>query len=173
DEAVVAFYEQRLPADATDARAFERWWRGAHRRSPELLTMTAADLVGDEDVSADRGFPDRWRQGDQTLTLRYRFEPGASDDGVSVLVPLVLLPRLEPSGFDWQVPGLRDELVTAMLRTLPKVLRRQVVPAAEWAAKIGAELPDGPESGEARPPFAEAVAGVIKRLTYAPVSADD
>lgn len=173
DEAVVAFYEQRLPADATDARAFERWWRGEHRRSPDLLTMTAADVVGDEDVTADRGFPDRWRQGDQTLTLRYRFEPGAPDDGVSVLVPLVLLPRLEPVGFDWQVPGLRDELVTAMLRTLPKVLRRQVVPAAEWAAKIGAELPDGPEAGGDRPPFAEAVAGVIKRLTYAPVTADD
>lgn len=173
DEAVVAFYEQRLPADATDARAFERWWRGEHRRSPDLLTMTTADLVGAEEISTDGGFPDRWRQGDQTLRLRYRFEPGADDDGVSVLVPLVLLPRLEPTGFDWQVPGLRDELITAMLRTLPKVLRRQVVPAAEWAARISAELPAGPEAGEPRPPFAEAVAGVIKRLTYAPVTAGD
>ncbi|GAA4051701.1 ATP-dependent RNA helicase HrpA [Agromyces indicus] len=173
DEAVVAFYEQRLPADATDVRAFERWWRAEHRRSPDLLTMSTADLVGEEELSTDGGFPDRWRQGDQTLTLRYRFEPGAEDDGVSVLVPLVLLPRLEPTGFDWQVPGLRDELITAMLRTLPKVLRRQVVPAAEWAAKISAELPAGPESGELRPPFAEQVAGVIKRLTYAPVTAED
>ncbi|MGR0220898.1 ATP-dependent RNA helicase HrpA [Agromyces sp. ZXT2-6] len=173
DEAVVAFYEQRLPADATDARAFERWWRGEHRRSPDLLTMTTADLVGEDEISTDGGFPDRWSQADQTLKLRYRFEPGADDDGVTVLVPLVLLPRLDPTGFDWQVPGLRDELITAMLRTLPKVLRRQVVPAAEWAAKIAAELPAGPESGEARPPFAEAVAGVIKRLTYAPVTAED
>lgn len=173
DEAVVAFYEQRVPADATDARAFERWWRAEHRRSPDLLTMSTADLLGEEEVSTDGGFPDRWRQGDQTLTLRYRFEPGAPDDGVTVLVPLVLLPRLEPTGFDWQVPGLRDELITAMLRTLPKVLRRQVVPAAEWAAKIAAELPAGPETGEARPPFAEAVASVIKRLTYAPVTAED
>ncbi|HEX6953605.1 MAG TPA: ATP-dependent RNA helicase HrpA [Agromyces sp.] len=173
DEAVVAFYEQRLPADATDARAFERWWRGEHRRSPDRLTMTTADLVGEEEISTDGGFPDRWRQGDQTLRLRYRFEPGADDDGVTVLVPLVLLPRLEPTGFDWQVPGLRDELITAMLRTLPKVLRRQVVPAAEWAAKISAELPAGPEAGEARAPFAEQVAGVIKRLTYAPVTAED
>ncbi|MBM7505466.1 ATP-dependent RNA helicase HrpA [Agromyces aurantiacus] len=173
DEAVVAFYEQRVPAEATDARAFERWWRAEQRRRPDLLTMTTADLVGEDEVSTDGGFPDRWRQGDQTLRLRYRFEPGADDDGVSVLVPLVLLPRLEPNGFDWQVPGLRDELITAMLRTLPKVLRRQVVPAAEWAAKISAELPDGPEGGQARPPFAETVAGVIKRLTYAPVGADD
>ncbi|WP_353829333.1 ATP-dependent RNA helicase HrpA [Agromyces sp. SYSU T0242] len=173
DEAVVAFYEQRLPDDATDARAFERWWRAEHRRTPDLLTMTARDLVGEDEATADDGFPDRWRQGDQTLTLRYRFEPGADDDGVSVLVPLVLLPRLEPVGFDWQVPGLRDELITAMLRTLPKVLRRQVVPAAEWAAKISAELPDGPETGSERDPFPETIAAVIKRLTYAPVTADD
>ncbi|MGR2753718.1 ATP-dependent RNA helicase HrpA [Agromyces arachidis] len=173
DEAVVVFYERRIPDEATDARAFERWWRAEHRRSPDLLTMTRADLVGDDDVSTDGGFPDRWRQGDQALTLRYRFEPGADDDGVSVVVPLVLLPRLDAAGFDWQVPGLRDELITAMLRTLPKVLRRQVVPAAEWAAKIAAELPDGPEAGQARPPFAEQVAAVVKRLTYAPVTAED
>ncbi|WP_353816350.1 ATP-dependent RNA helicase HrpA [Agromyces sp. SYSU T00266] len=173
DEAVVAFYEQRLPADATDARAFERWWRAEHRSRPDLLTMTRGDLLGEDEPSSDGGLPDRWRQGDQTLTLRYRFEPGADDDGVTVQVPLVLLPRLEPTGFDWQVPGFRDELITAMLRTLPKVLRRQVVPAAEWAAKIAAELPAGPESGEARAPFTETVASVIKRLTYAPVTADD
>ncbi|RXZ40287.1 DUF3418 domain-containing protein, partial [Agromyces binzhouensis] len=173
DEAVVAFYEQRLPADATDARAFERWWRREHRTHPDLLTMTRADLLGEDGVATDDGLPDRWRQGDQTLTLRYRFEPGADDDGVIVQVPLVLLPRLEPTGFDWQVPGFRDELITAMLRTLPKVLRRQVVPAAEWAAKVAAELPAGPESGEARAPFDETVAGVVKRLTYAPVTAGD
>ncbi|MGX5694863.1 ATP-dependent RNA helicase HrpA [Agromyces soli] len=174
DEAAVRFYEARVPADVTDARGFERWWRGEHRSTPELLTMTRGDLVGEEQTDdAAAGFPDVWVQGDQRLRLSYRFEPGTDDDGVTVQVPLVLLPRLKPEGFDWQVPGLRDELITAMLRTLPKVLRRQVVPAAEWAAKIAEELPAGPESGEARPPFAEVVAQTIKRLTYAPVDAAD
>lgn len=174
DEAVVAFYEARVPPDVTDTRAFERWWRGEHRTRPELLTMSAADLVG-EDADTDRGdgFPDRWRQGDQTLTLSYRFEPGADDDGVTVIVPLVLLPRLEPAGFDWQVPGLRDELIQALLRTLPKVLRRQVVPAAEWAARISAELPGGPESGQAREPLTAAVGQAIRRLTFATVDPAD
>jgi ATP-dependent RNA helicase HrpA len=174
DEAVVAFYEARVPADVADTRSFERWWRGEHRTRPELLTMTAADLVG-EDAEAEGGdsFPDRWRQGDQTLSLSYRFEPGSDDDGVTVVVPLVLLPRLEPAGFDWQVPGLRDELITALLRTLPKVLRRQVVPAAEWAAKIAAELPAGPESGGPREPLVSAVGAAIRRLTFAPVDPSD
>ena len=174
DEAVVAFYEARVPADVSDTRSFERWWRDAHRATPELLSMRAVDLVGDDEESVkDAGFPDRWRQGDQTLSLRYRFEPGADDDGVTVQVPLVLLPRLAPTGFDWQVPGLRDELITAMLRTLPKVLRRQVVPAAEWAAKISAELPDGPERGAEREPFAATLGQTIRRLTFAPVDPSD
>ncbi|WP_157428322.1 ATP-dependent RNA helicase HrpA, partial [Agromyces salentinus] len=174
DETVVRFYEARIPADVADTRSFERWWRGEHRRRPDLLTMTRADLLGEEAV-AETGdeFPDRWVQGDQTLSLSYRFEPGTADDGVTVVVPIVLLPRITASGFDWQVPGLRDELITAMLRTLPKVIRRQVVPAAEWAAKIAAELPEGPERGEEREPFATALARIIRSLTFAPVDPGD
>lgn len=174
DEAVVAFYEARVPADVADTRAFERWWRGEHRARPDLLTMTRADLLGDEaDAGRGGGFPDRWRQADQTYSLAYRFEPGADDDGVTVVVPLVLLPRVRADGFDWQVPGLRDELITALLRTLPKVLRRQVVPAAEWAARISAELPDGPEGGAEREPFTGMLAQAIRRLTFAPVDPSD
>lgn len=174
DEAVVAFYEARVPHDVADVRSFERWWRGAQRTAPDLLTMRREDLLGeDTDRAHDDGFPDRWRQGDQTLSLAYRFEPGADDDGVTVVVPLVLLPRLEATGFDWQVPGLRDELITALLRSLPKVLRRQVVPAAEWAAKIAAELPDGPEGGEPREPLVAEVGRAIRWLTFTPVDPSD
>ncbi|QAY73368.1 ATP-dependent RNA helicase HrpA [Agromyces protaetiae] len=173
DEAVFAFYDARVDAAATDSRAFERWWRGAFREAPDLLTMVRADLVDDDGDGRGDGFPDRWKQGDQTLKLAYRFEPGTDDDGVTVIVPLVLLPRLDATGFDWQVPGLRDELVTAMLRTLPKVLRRQVVPAADWAAKISDELPAGPESGATRDPFAAVVGRTIRKLTFAPVDPSD
>ncbi|KQM82930.1 DUF3418 domain-containing protein [Agromyces sp. Leaf222] len=174
DETVMRFYEARVPADVADTRSFERWWRAEHRRTPELLTMTRADLLG-EDAVADTGdgFPDRWRQGDQTYSLSYRFEPGTDDDGVTVVVPIVLLPRISPAGFDWQVPGLRDELITALLRTLPKVIRRQVVPAAEWAAKIAAELPTGPERGEERDAFTAVVGRTIRALTYATVDPGD
>ncbi|MFF2372603.1 ATP-dependent RNA helicase HrpA [Agromyces sp. NPDC058110] len=174
DETVMRFYESRVPADVTDVRSFERWWRGEHRRTPDLLTMTRAALLGDDAVAdTGDGFPDRWRQGDQTYSLSYRFEPGTDDDGVTVVVPIVLLSRISAAGFDWQVPGLRDELITALLRTLPKVIRRQVVPAAEWAAKIAAELPAGPERGDERDPFTLAVGRTIRALTYATVDPSD
>ncbi|WP_258222980.1 DUF3418 domain-containing protein, partial [Microbacterium sp. HMWF026] len=113
DEAVFAFYNARIPADVTDVRSFETWWKDAVARTPHLLDLRESDLTGDRAQGDDRAFPARWRQGDQTLNLAYRFEPGAPDDGVTVVVPLPLLAQLRPDGFDWQVPGMRDELVTA------------------------------------------------------------
>ncbi|MFF2277959.1 ATP-dependent RNA helicase HrpA [Agromyces sp. NPDC058126] len=172
DEAVFDFYDARIPADVTSTRLFETWWREAKKLDQGLLTMTAETLAPDDAPAIDdEAFPPTWQQDDQTLTLRYRFEPGASDDGVTVQVPLVLLARLRPEGFDRQVPGLRTELVTAMIKALPKVIRRNVVPAADWAAKIVAEL-DG-QDATAQASFADEVAGVIKRLTHTPVTGAD
>jgi ATP-dependent helicase HrpA len=155
DEAVYRFYDARIPRDVFDARSFETWWRDASSRTPRLLDMTESDLVDDASQSDEREFPARWRQGDQVLSLAYRFEPGAADDGVTAVVPLALLAQLRPEGFDWQVPGMRDELITELLRSLPKVIRRNVVPAADWAAKFAEELEgQGPESHEGLPPAA-------------------
>src|SRR5690606_19012839 len=108
--------------------------------------------------------------------LAYRFEPGATDDGVSVVIPLALLASIEPRGFDWQVPGLRDELVTAMLKALPKAMRRHVVPAADWAAKFAEELTnEGPESANGLPErsLAEALARLVQRQANQPVTPAD
>lgn len=88
--------------------------------TPKLLVMRESDLIDDEERADQREFPTRWTQGDQVLGLAYRFEPGADDDGVSVVVPLPLLAQIEDRGFDWQVPGLRAELVTGLLRALPR-----------------------------------------------------
>ncbi|ALJ19741.1 ATP-dependent RNA helicase HrpA [Microbacterium sp. No. 7] len=176
DEAVFAFYDARIPADVVDTRSFEAWWRTASARTPRLLDMTEADLAGDASRSDERDFPARWRQGDQVLSLAYRFEPGSPDDGVSVVVPLALLAQLSPEGFDWQVPGMRDELIAALIRALPKAIRRHVVPAADWAAKLSAELADaGPESHDGRPraTLREALAARIQRVANQPVTAGD
>ena len=176
DEAVFAFYDQRVPADVYDARSFERWWREASARTPRLLDMTEVDLKGDAAGSDDRAFPGRWEQGDQVLSLAYRFEPGDPEDGVSVVVPLPLLAGLSPEGFDWQVPGMRAELITALLRALPKAIRRHVVPAADWAATLGDELAgEGPEHHRGLPalPLRAALARRIQRVANQPVTPDD
>jgi ATP-dependent helicase HrpA len=176
DEAVFRFYDERIPTDVFDVRSFESWWREAMATTPKLLVMRESDLIDDEERADQREFPTRWTQGDQVLGLAYRFEPGADDDGVSVVVPLPLLAQIEDRGFDWQVPGLRAELVTGLLRALPKAIRRHVVPAADWAEKFGAELvEEGPESHGGLPPrtLKEALARRIQPLANQLVSAAD
>ncbi|MDQ7879980.1 ATP-dependent RNA helicase HrpA [Microbacterium sp. QXD-8] len=176
DEAVYRFYDARIPRDVFDARSFEAWWRETSVRTPRLLDMTEADLVDEASRGDERDFPARWTQGDQVLSLAYRFEPGAADDGVTAVVPLALLAQLRPDGFDWQVPGMRDELITALLRSLPKSIRRHVVPAADWAATFSADLAgQGPESHAGLPPVGlrEALAARIQRVASQPVSAAD
>ena len=174
DEAVFDFYQRRIPAEITNQRLFETWWRAARLKTPELLTMTAENLI-DEDEAApvaelvETAYPKTWRQGDRRLSLGYRFEPGSDDDGVTVQVPIALLARLDPAGFDWQVPGFREELVTALLKSLPKAIRRNVVPANDWARRLLAELPD---SGDGRS-LRAALATTITRLTYVPVAVTD
>jgi ATP-dependent helicase HrpA len=172
-DAVFEFYHRRVPADVSTTRSFEGWWRKARHETPDLLTMRSEDILGDDEPDVDESeYPTTWRQGDQTLGLRYRFEPGSHDDGVTILVPLPLLARLTPLGFDWQVPAFRDELVQALIKSLPKQIRKNVVPAADWAKKITAELPaEAPQ--EPAEPFTDTVAAVIKRLTYTPVTGAD
>lgn len=176
DEAVYDFYHARIPATVTDLRGFEKWWRTESVASPKLLTMRPEDLLPEDAEEIDVTlFPPTWVQGDQRLTLRYRFEPGTADDGVTVVVPLALLPRISPLGFDWQVPGLRAELVTAMIKSLPKPIRRNVVPAADWAAKLLADLPADPPqpNGTQDDTLAARLAIAIKRQVYIPVEASD
>jgi ATP-dependent helicase HrpA len=194
DEAVFEFYDARIPRDVFSVRTFDGWWRSARRDTPDLLTMTAETLLADDSPEVDEeAFPALWRQADQRLTLRYRFEPGAADDGVSVQVPLPLLAGLSPAGFDWQVPGLRHDLVTAMIKALPKAIRRNVVPAADWATRLLGELPvyPAPEDASGRGPagaggqgaargtgsvpgaFTSVLAAAIRRLTGVIVQADD
>ena len=132
DDAEFSFYDRRIGTEVTTTRHFDRWWKAERAAHPDLLTMTREALLG-ADTSARNldDFPDTWYYDGIILQLTYRFEPGAPDDGVTVHVPLTVLNRVGSEGFDWQVPGLREDLVTALCRTLPKEVRRDMVPAAE------------------------------------------
>jgi ATP-dependent helicase HrpA len=148
DHHVVAFYDERIPGTVVSGRSFDQWWKQAKRTDPELLTMTRqrlAELRGAAARDLDPlHYPATWIQGDMALSVTYRFDPGADDDGVTVHVPIGVLNRISDNGFDWQVPGMRDQLVDALVRTLPKAYRRELMPAAETIAAAIARLPDAP-----------------------------
>ncbi len=152
------FYDARLPQDVVSGAHFDRWWKDTCRRDPALLTYTRELLVGAAGIDRD-ALPDEWRQDDIALPLSYRFEPGSELDGVTVNVPLAALPRLRTDGFDWLVPGLREELVIALIRSLPKDLRRPLVPIPETAAQVVAGL-----RFDGRAPIVEAVARELERV---------
>ncbi|MBU3749207.1 MAG: ATP-dependent RNA helicase HrpA, partial [Mycobacterium sp.] len=143
DEEIYAFYDARVPAEVVSARHFDGWWRKQRHRNPDLLTMTRADLLRTPDEAAGTDLPDRWQAGDLALPLSYRFEPGQADDGVTVHVPVGVLARLGGAEFGWQVPALREELLTALIRSLPKDLRRNFVPAPDTARALLADLDPG------------------------------
>lgn len=134
DQALFDFYDERLPEKITSAAAFDNWWKHQRQDTPKLLDFTRELLLPKGD-NLD-GYPDTWHQGDLTLALTYVFEPGRLDDGVSVQVPIEVLTRLRPEGFDWLVPGMRPQLCVATIRALPKRVRRQLVPAPDTGARI-------------------------------------
>src|SRR4051794_31930823 len=139
DATLFAFYDERIPSDVVSAAHFDRWWRDARRADPARLTFTR-DLLMRGAPDNPRDWPETWKQGELTLELSYRFEPGAEDDGVTVHVPLPVLGQLRPDRFEWLVPGLRGELVTTLIRSLPKERRRPLVPVPETAAAVLAAL---------------------------------
>jgi ATP-dependent helicase HrpA len=151
--ALFEFYDERLPAQVTSGRSFERWWRAAAVSEPDRLDVPYSVLLEPGAGALDlAGWPDSWSEDGLELALRYRWEPGAPDDGVTAEVPLVLLESVSGQGFDWNVPGLRPELVTELIRSLPKALRRHFVPAADTAQEALSTI--GPADG----PLLEALA---------------
>ena len=168
-EDVFRFYNARVPADVVSTRSFEGWWRKAKHESPDMLTMTREDLLPQEiEQPSERDLPNEWLHDGQQLRLKYRFDPGATEDGVTVDVPLPVLAGLSSESFDWLVPGLRGELVTALIKSLPKNLRRNVVPAADWAAKVVKVLPDAPTGN-----LLVTVAQTLRQLSETVISATD
>jgi ATP-dependent helicase HrpA len=170
EDELFAFYDARIPAEVVSAQHFDSWWKQARRADPDLLTFKAADLLSDDaaQVSTD-SYPDIWTSQSarlKTLPLSYAFEPGSEADGVTVDIPLSRLNQVDPAEFSWQVPGLRTELVTEMIRSLPKALRRDLVPAPDVAREVVARL--GPPSGDLR----DAVARELRALRGVTVPRD-
>ena len=180
DDVLFDFYDERVPDDVVSARHFDQWWKQARRTTPDLLSFTRELLVADgADAIDEQSFPSRWPQGDLSLPLTYQFQPGTEADGVTVHVPLVSLARLRPEGFDWLVPGLRAELVTATIRALPKPVRVQLVPAPDVAAAVDAWMDehlasweDTVRAGDAAPSFHDAFRQAVRAIRDVDVPED-
>jgi ATP-dependent helicase HrpA len=155
EDALFAFYDARVPSDVVSARHFDAWWKKARHATPKLLTLRLEDLLSDEAAAAgtEAAYPGVWTSaspgasGDGqriSLPVSYAFEPGTEVDGVTIDIPLKTLNQARPEEFSWQVPGLREELVTELIRTLPKALRRELVPAPNMAREVLARVGEQP-----------------------------
>ena len=150
EDALFAFYDARVPADAVSARHFDTWWKKARHETPDLLTLKLEDLLSAAADELDVGaYPEVWTSASPGfsgngqgagLALSYAFEPGSESDGVTIDIPLKTLNQARPEEFSWQVPGLRLELVTELIRSLPKNVRRELVPAPDVAREVLADL---------------------------------
>ena len=134
DRTLFEFYDQRIGTEVVSQKHFDTWWKKAQQKDPELLNFERSFLINDDAAQVSKlDFPNFWHQGNLKLKLTYQFEPGTDADGVTVYIPLPLLNQVEMTGFDWQIPGLREELVIALIKSLPKSYRRNFVPAPNYA----------------------------------------
>ncbi|MCA1655658.1 MAG: ATP-dependent RNA helicase HrpA, partial [Pseudonocardiaceae bacterium] len=164
EETLFRFYDERVGQEVVSGRHFDTWWKKASRADPSLLTFTRELLVNPEVGVSPQDYPDAVQHNNLQLPLRYRFEPGEAADGVTVRVPLPLLNRVSADGLPWHVPGLRAELVTALIRSLPKPVRRKFVPVPDYVGAVLDRL--GPE------PTVDDVGAVLRDLTGVVVPPD-
>ncbi|GHE51976.1 ATP-dependent helicase [Streptomyces longispororuber] len=168
DETLFDFYDQRVPEDVVSGAHFDSWWKKKRHEEPELLDFERSMLINERagDVSKD-DYPDTWRQGPLKFRVTYQFEPGADADGVTVHIPLQVLNQVSPEGFDWQIPGLREEVVTELIRSLPKPIRRNYVPAPNYAKEFLKRAVPLQE------PLHVTLARELQKMVGVPVGADD
>ena len=133
EETLFRFYDERLPADIHQTATFDAWYRMESQKNPQLLIMREEDVLAREasEVTANQ-YPDTLRLGDLTLPLTYHFEPNHPRDGVTLRVPAPLLLSLPAERLEWLVPGLLETKCVALVRSLPKALRKNFVPVPDF-----------------------------------------
>ena len=167
EEAIYAFYSERVPEGIYAAASFDKWLRQATRTQPKLLHMGMADVMRREaaEITRER-FPEALQVGASALPLEYHFDPGHVADGVTLVVPLPLINQVSPERGEWLVPGLLEERVVALLRGLPKQIRKSFVPIPDTAAKVVDRLTPSDR------PLVQAIAETLRDLTGVSIPGD-
>ncbi|WP_344114115.1 ATP-dependent RNA helicase HrpA [Kribbella alba] len=167
DETLFAFYDERIGSDVVTGRHFDTWWKNARQRDPDLLDFERSLVVREGAEVKEKDFPLTWTQNGMTFDLTYAFEPGTDADGVTVHIPLLVLNQVTADGFEWSVPGFREELVTSLIKSLPKAIRRNIVPAPDHARRVLPNL--DPASG----PLTDALAREFRSLRDVLIEPED
>ncbi|XYH95086.1 ATP-dependent RNA helicase HrpA [Sorangium sp. So ce1128] len=156
EHALELFFDRRVPEGVYSGKTFEAWRKEAEAKDPRVLHLSLADVLLDEaaELSPER-FPDALELYGATVPLSYRFDPGEDDDGIALALPLVLLPQADPDELEWMIPGWHAEKIALLLESLPKALRKALVPLREVAREIAADL--RPFQGPMRAALARAV----------------
>ncbi|MFF9021545.1 ATP-dependent RNA helicase HrpA [Streptomyces eurythermus] len=168
DDTLFDFYDQRVPEHVVSGAHFDSWWKHKRHEQPDFLDFEREMLIRESAEAVTKAdYPDTWRQGNLKFRVTYQFEPGADADGVTVHIPLQVLNQVTDEGFDWQIPGLREEVVTELIRSLPKPIRRNYVPAPNYAkAFLERAVP-------LQEPLTVTMARELKRMVGVPFEADD
>ncbi|MEV5660467.1 ATP-dependent RNA helicase HrpA [Streptomyces flaveolus] len=168
DETLFDFYDQRVPEHVVSGAHFDSWWKRKRHEQPDFLDFEREMLINEKAGAVTKDdYPDSWRQGPLKFRVTYQFEPGADADGVTVHIPLQVLNQVTDEGFEWQIPGLREQVVTELIRSLPKPIRRNYVPAPNYAqAFLERAVP-------LQEPLTVTMARELKRMVGVPFDAED
>ena len=141
EQTLFEFYDKKIPQDVNNRAAFNKWWKGQKQKDKRFLHMSREELMQhDADHVTEFDYPDTWQQENLLLPLSYHFDPGQAVDGVAVQIPVALLNQVQETGFDWHIPAFRHELICALIKSLPKTIRRNFVPAPNYADAVLAAI---------------------------------
>ena len=146
DDALLAFFDQRVPADVVNGKTFEAWREEAERSDPDLLVLSLEDVLVGEPNLSPKAYPDAITLHGVSIPVRYLFDPSADDDGITLTIPLVLVPQLDPGELDWTIPGWHEEKIAALLYETPRAVRRELGNIPDLARTLAKKLTpfDGP-----------------------------
>lgn len=162
------FYDQRIPGHVYDLDGLVAWWKEASREDPNILHMRPSDILKEElPVDVTTQFPDHMLVEKTPVPLSYRFQPGHPEDGITLTVPVEIFHHLDPRRLEWLVPGMVEPKIAALIKSLPKELRRRLVPVPEKARQAMELL----RFGEGR--FLPAVADALSRLAGERIRIED
>ncbi|KTF10215.1 ATP-dependent RNA helicase HrpA [Pseudoalteromonas sp. 10-33] len=137
EQTLFEFYDKKIPKEINNRAAFLKWYKTQKQQNKHYLHMTRDELMrhGANSIT-EFDYPDTWQQDNLILPLTYHFDPGQAVDGVAVQIPVALLNQVQETGFDWHIPAFRHELISGLIKSLPKSLRRNFVPAPNYADAV-------------------------------------